>query len=583
MTRYPGKLGMLTMAASRRPQDRTGADPSLPRMPGRPFARQPASGRSILPGMLLAIALTALAMPITASSQMLRWAAQAEVQTLDPHAQNHPQTQAVLQHVYESLTRYTPRLQLEPALASSWEMLSPLVWRFHIRRGVRFHDGSPLTAEDVIFSLDRIQNANNPLSAQFTSIRGLRRVDDFLVEIILDKPAPLLPRHLADARIMSRRWALANKVAKAQNLKNREEGFSARHANGTGPFRVESWTAGQALRLERNPQWWDIAGFPGNLQGFSYQAIASDEARGRALQRGEVDLVTDLPAQRIPAMQKHARLKVATDIAQRTLLIGMDQGSARLQHAEAGEHNPFRDQRVRRAMALAVDMRTLYRITRGMYRPAGTIIAPGVNGWSPELDQRAPRNLRLARQLMSKAGYAKGFSVTLDCPNNRYPYDQEICQALVPMWARIGIRLRINSQPFASLVPRLETLDTSLWMIGWGSPDNDALHNLLSLAYTRTEKVDGAYNAARISDARLDRLIDAARFENQPAKRLELLQQALQIVKDQYYYLPLRHATRSWVMDRRTQLLAPTTERPDMRFVKMAPARDPKTEHSPHR
>ena len=159
------------------------------------------------------------------------------------------------------------------------------------------------------FSLDRIQNANNPLSAQFTSIRGLRRVDDFLVEIILDKPAPLLPRHLADARIMSRRWALANKVAKAQNLKNREEGFSARHANGTGPFRVESWTAGQALRLERNPQWWDIAGFPGNLQGFSYQAIASDEARGRALQRGEVDLVTDLPAQRIPAMQKHARLK----------------------------------------------------------------------------------------------------------------------------------------------------------------------------------------------------------------------------------------------------------------------------------
>ena len=146
MTRYPGKLGMLTMAASRRPQDRTGADPSLPRMLGRLFVRQPASGRSILPGMLLAIALTALAMPITASSQVLRWAAQAEVQTLDPHAQNHPQTQAVLQHVYESLTRYTPRLQLEPALASSWEMLSPLVWRFHIRRGVRFHDGSPLTA-----------------------------------------------------------------------------------------------------------------------------------------------------------------------------------------------------------------------------------------------------------------------------------------------------------------------------------------------------------------------------------------------------------------------------------------------------
>lgn len=574
------KTDVLTTAAARRAAGLPSPAQPSPRRAG--FLPQHIRRSAGLCWLLL-MAGPLLALPSPAFPHELRWAAQAEVQTLDPHAQNHPQTQAVLQHVYESLTRYTPHLQLEPALASSWEMLSPLAWRFHIRRGVRFHDGSPLTAEDVIFSLERIQEANSPLSAQFTSIRSVRAAGDFLIEIILDKPAPLLPRHLADARIMSKRWAISNKAAKAQNLKNREESFSARHANGTGPFRVESWTAGQALRLERNPQWWDTGGFPGNLQGFSYQAIASDEARSRALQRGEVDLVTDLPAQRIPAMQDRSRLKVATDIAQRTLLIGMDQGSARLQHGDAGERNPFRDQRVRRAMSLAVDMRTLYRITRGMYRPAGTIIAPGVNGWSPELDQRPPRNLRLARQLMSKAGYAKGFSVTLDCPNNRYAYDQEICKALVPMWARIGIRLRINSQPFASLVPRLETLDSSLWMIGWGSPDNDALHNLLSLAYTRSEKVDGAYNAARISDPQLDRLIDAARFENQPDRRLTLLQQALQIVKDQYYYLPLRHATRSWVMNRRTQLLAPTTERPDMRFVRIKAPRSQQVEQRPHR
>jgi len=150
---------------------------------------------------------------------------------------------------------------------------------------------------------------------------------------------------------------------------------------------------------------------------------------------------------------------------------------------------------------------------------------------------------------------------------NRYAYDQQICEALVPMWARIGIRVKINSLPFASLVPKLETLDSSLWMLGWGSPDFDALQNLLSLAYTRSDKVDGTYNAARISDPKLDKLIDQARYENNPIKRTGLLQQALEIVKTQSYYLPLAHAMRAWVMQRSISLVVPPSERPEMRFV----------------
>lgn len=235
--------------------------------------------------------------------------------------------------------------------------------------------------------------------------------------------------------------------------------------------------------------------------------------------------------------------------------------------------NPFRDQRVRHAMALAINERTLMRISGNMYQPAGTIVAPGVNGWTEALDRREATNLRQARQLMAQAGHAAGFKVTLDCPNNRYAYDQQICQALVPMWARIGIRVKINSLPFASLVPKLETLDSSLWMLGWGSPDLDALQNLVSLAYTRSEKVDGAYNAARISDPALDRLINRARTENDPEARTRLLESALGIVKKQYYYLPLAHAMRAWAMRRPVTLLAAPGERPDMRFVKVSPAK----------
>ncbi|MDO4232092.1 MAG: ABC transporter substrate-binding protein [Lautropia sp.] len=524
--------------------------------------------------MLLLSGLIAFALPAQARS--IRWAAQAEVQTLDPHAQHHSQTQAVLQHVYESLTRYNGRLEIEPSLASKWEVVSPLVWRFHIRKDVRFHDGTPLDADDVLFSLERIREAKNPLSVLISSIRSVRKLDSHLIEITVDKPAPLLPRHLADASIMSRSWARKHNAEKAQNHKRAEQGHSARHANGTGPFRVDGWPTDKPLHLTRNPDWWDSANFRGNISAFTYVPIGSDTARMRALLDDEVDIVTDLPSNQAAALRrKNPHLSYASLVAPRTLMIGMDQSSTRLRHGNAGNTNPFRDQQVRLAMYLALDMRRLYRATEGTTLPAGTIVAPGVTGWTAELDRRPARDLGLARQLMQKAGYADGFDVTLDCPNNRYAYDTAICEALVPMLKPIGIRVTVNSQPFASLMPRLETLDSSMWLLGWGSPDNDALHNLLSLTYTHSEKVPGTYNAARISNRGLDALIDAARVENRPEKRRKLLEQALQIVKDQVYYLPLRHATRTWVMNRRLKLLQLPAERPDMRFIETGTDRSP--------
>ena len=446
---------------------------------------------------LLLAGLLGAALPAGAAT--LRWAAQTEITSLDPHAQAHPQVQAVLQHVYESLTRYSPGLEVEPALAQRWELLSPVIWRFHLRQGVRFHDGSPLTADDVQFSLERLKGAGSTLGTMLAGVRSVRRIDEHTIDIVLDKPMPLLPRVLTDARIMNRRWARTHRAEAVLASKPGGSGYATRNANGTGPYRVaEGWAPGLPLQLERNPDWWNTGGFPGNADPVIYQAIASDDDRLRALERGEVDLVTDLPGQRIPALKRLPGLQVHTDVSQRTLLIGMDQFSDSLRYGHTGMGNPFRDQRVRHAMALAISKRTLTRVSRNMYQPAGTIVAPGVNGWTEALDRREATNLRQARQLMAQAGHAAGFEVTLDCPNNRYAYDQQICQALVPMWARIGIRVKINSLPFASLVPKLETLDSSLWMLGWGSPDFDALQNLLSLAYTRSDKVDGTYNAARI-------------------------------------------------------------------------------------
>lgn len=544
-------------------------------LPRTPVAQR--LSRLLTVALSVGLALGGLALPAAAAhAAELRWAAQTELTSLDPHAQPHPQAQAVLQHVYEALTRFSPDLQVEPALAMRWEQVSPLVWRFYLRENVRFHDGTPLTADDVQFSLERLKGAGSTLGTMLGGVRNIRRVNDLTLDILLDRPMPLLPRILTDARILSRRWARSHQAEAISGNKADATGYTARHANGTGPYHIEDgWAPGQPLQLVRNPNWWDRGGFPGNADTVIYHAIPLDEDRIRALQDGKVDLVTDPPGQRVPALRQTPSVRVVTNNAQRTLLIGMDQHSDSLAHGQTGLHNPFKDRRVRQAMSLALDMRALRRIGHGMYRPAGTIVTPGVNGWTPALDRRAPFNLKQARQLMRRAGYAQGFTVTLDCPNNRYAYDRQICQALVPMWKRIGIRVKVNSQPFASLIPRLETLDSSLWMLGWGSPDFDAQQNLLSLAYTRSEKIDGAYNAGRISDPSLDQLVDRARTEGNPETRTDLLESALDIVKAQYYYLPLLHARRAWAMRPPVRLLAMPGERPDLRFIKIVPAQQP--------
>lgn len=522
---------------------------------------------------LIIALLGGLTLPARAAT--LRWATQTEITSLDPHAQTLPQTQAVLQHVYEALTRYSPSQDVEPALAQRWEAITPLTWRFYLRTGVHFHDGTLLTIDDVLFSLERLKNAGSPLSTVLASIRTIRRASDRAIDIVLEHPVPMLPRILSDVRIMSQRWARLHNTEALKAGKPGSTDYATRHANGTGPYQLDGdWIPGLPLQLVRNTNWWDSAGFPGNADRVVYRAIASDDERQQALERGELDLVTDLPGQRIPALKRHPDLQVSTDVSQRTLLVGMDQFSDTLRYGgHTGMHNPFRDQRVRHAMALAIHIPSLLHITHNMYQPAGTIVTPGVNGWSERLDTREPYNLRLARQLMAQAGYSHGFNVRLDCPGNRYAYDLPICQALVSMWRKIGIHVSINRLPFASLVPRLETLDSSLWMLGWASPDMDALQNLLSLAYTRSDKVDGTYNAARISDPALDRLIDRAREEGNPLKRTDLLQQALGIIKNQYYYLPLAHALRAWVMKRSVTLASPPVERPEMRFVSLKEGR----------
>ncbi len=223
---------------------------------------------------------------------------------------------------------------------------------------------------------------------------------------------------------------------------------------------------------------------------------------------------------------------------------------------------------MRHALNLAIDADAIRRNTmRGLSIPAAILVAPGVNGWSRELDKREPVDLKRAKSLLTEAGYADGFEFTLDCPNNRYVNDEEICEALVGMWARIGVKVRPNPMPFANYIPKLDKLDTSAYILGWGATTYDALNSLQSLVRTRANGSDGSYNLGRISNPKIDALIDAAKSESDSIKRDAMLNEALRLTAINDYYLPIHHQVRPWVMKKSVTTVHRPDDRPESRFV----------------
>ncbi|MFO0122084.1 MAG: ABC transporter substrate-binding protein, partial [Inhella sp.] len=280
--------------------------------------------------LTLAAAL-ACATPL-ALAQTLRWAAQNDVLTLDPHSQNHSTTSALLQHAYEGLTRYNKDYQVEGALATDWKALSPTQVRFNLRKGVKFQDGTPLTADDVVFSFGRINSPHSSLKPFVAGINEVKKVDSHTVDFILAAPNPILTRTIIDFRIMSKAWAEKNKTTAPPNAAAKEETFATRNAMGTGPYRIVSWQPEQRMTLEQNPNWWDAKN-ASNIKQVLYLPIKSDQTRVAGLLSGEVDLLTDVPTQDVARLKADARLKVMEGNEVRTIFVAMDQGSDEIRNS----------------------------------------------------------------------------------------------------------------------------------------------------------------------------------------------------------------------------------------------------------
>ena len=496
----------------------------------------------------LAAAAFAVAAAVPAGAATLRWSSQGDIVTMDPHSQNEGFTNAYLDHIYETLVTRGKELKVEPCLATSWAYVNPTTMRFKLRPNVRFHDGTPLTADDVVFSIQRALSDTSNFKPYLAGVKEAKKVDDLTVDIVTDGPAPVLIPQLTEVRIMSKAWCTKHNVTKPQDFKAKEETYASRNANGTGPYILKSREPDVKTVAVRNSNWWGK--MEGNVDEIVYQPIKQDGTRLAALLSGEIDFVLDPPPQDIPMLKQNPKIKVLEGMENRTIFLGMDQGRDELLYSSVKGKNPFKDKRVREAFQAAIDLNAIKtQVMRGLSVPTAVMYAPQVDGYPRDLDRVKPADRVRAKKLMADAGYADGFEITLDCPNNRYVNDEKICVAVAGMLAQINVKVKVNAMPRAQYFPKIQNFDTSFYMLGWGVPTFDSQYALQSLVRTVVPKTaDGDYNFGKYSNAKVDESIDKLKTEIDPAKRAILAHQASRIHQEEVGHIPLHFQVIPWAM-----------------------------------
>ena len=499
--------------------------------------------RTLITGLAL---LAALTLSAAAWAQTLRWASQGDALTMDPQSQNEGLNNAINGQVYERLTMRDRNLALVPSLATEWAQTGPLAWRFKLRPGVKFHDGTPLTADDVVFSVNRAKSPVSTFSVYANALGTPVAVDALTVDFRLDKVNPIFLQHLDVISIMSRAWAEKNRVQRPLDFKNKEESFASFNANGTGPYQLVQRQPGIKTSFRRNAMWWGR--FDGNVQDIVFTPIANDATRLAALISGEIDFVLDPAPRDIARLRSVGGVKVIEGPENRLIFIGMDQQRDELLHGSVKDRNPFKDARVRRALYQAVDIETLRnKLMNGLSVPTGGHTPSPQGAYNDaELERRLPFDLAGARRLMADAGYADGFEVTIDCPNNRYVNDEEICIALATMWAQLKVRVKVNGMPRSTYFQKMEKWDTSMYLLGWGGAVTDAETTLTPVMRNPGAKGEGLYNYGRSRNDKFDALAAQSTVEADPAKREALIKAALREWKEQVHTIPLHRQVIPW-------------------------------------
>jgi peptide/nickel transport system substrate-binding protein len=504
-----------------------------------------------------AIAAAAVAMS-PASGQTLRYANQGDLKSLDPATLNETTTLAHLGQVYEGLIARDKDLKIIPALAESWETPEPTRWRFHLRHGVKFQNGDPFTADDVVFSADRFRaNGSNLINRLDADVKVVK-VDDYTVDFVLRQPNPILNSQWDTWYIMDKKWCEENNSIAPTPVSATTPTYASLHANGTGAFSIESHQPGVKTVFKVNPNWWRKPEH--NLKEIVFTPIASDATRVAALLSGEVDIIEPVPLQDIARVDASPNAQVLKGPELRTIFLGMDQTRDELLYSSVKGKNPFKDVRVREAFYKAIDIEAIKtRVMRGLSTPSALMIAPQLYPLSKDFT-RPKYDSDAAKKLLTEAGYPDGFEVTMDCPNDRYVNDAAICQAVVGMLARIGIKINLLAQPKAQYFAKVLKpggYQTSFYLLGWtpGTFDShNVMHQIMGCRDNPKDPTRGEANLGGYCNKEFDNLTDEVLQEADTTKRDLLIKQAFEIAMKDYAYIPLHQQALAWGVSKKLKV-----------------------------
>jgi peptide/nickel transport system substrate-binding protein len=499
--------------------------------------------RFMLAGAALAL------MAGTAGAQTLTMGVIAGPESIDPHFTATGTHSESLKHVFDTLTHSGDRLQVEPGLAESWRTVNPTTWEFRLRRGVKFHDGSDMTAEDVAASIRRMQTLSgpNPTRIYVRRVQEVRIVDPHTIQIVTDGPAPTLPNDFIRLFVTSAR------ATAGLTPENSNEAFnSGRAAIGTGPYRFGSWTPREQFTVERFDAHWN--GRPAWARHVRRE-IANPAARVAQLRTGQVDMIVRVPAADVATLERDRTLSVTKAETVYVFNLALDQRESTPQvTARDGSRlaaNPYRDARVREAIDLAIDRRALAEVAmEGLGTPVSQMVTPGIFGFNPALTIPTP-NVQRARQLLGEAGYPNGFRMVLNFTNNRLPGDAGVGAAMTQMLARIGLEVQAAGQPAAVIFPARARGELSNIMAGWGTLTGEANYYYAANSHSNNAQLRlGAFNWNGYANPEVDRLIRAANVELDERRREQLLQEIGAKVTADRVVIPLAAVGSAWAMRR---------------------------------
>ncbi len=485
----------------------------------------------LVPALFAAALSACVATPVMAAE--FRWATTADAATLDPHAQNTATVLGFLNNVYEGLVRRGRDMRLEPALAERWEALPDGAgWRFHLRRGVSFHDGAGFDAEDVVFSYERAAARESDVASWFARVVRVEAIDSHTVDFLTSAPEPIFPDSIANFMILDQGWAEANGAARP----DRETGnYATLNANGTGAFRVTLREPGLQTVLEPFDKWWGTPEH--NITRATHKPIKNPATALASLISGAVDFIEPVPIQDVERLRATEGVQVIEGVEARTLFFGFRQNSETLLDGGA---NIFTDARVRRAVNHAIDVDAIVKvILHGAAQPVSQLIDPASRGFSRARAARPAFDPDAAKALIAEAG-ATGAAFTLACPNDRYIADEAVCQAVVGMLAQTGLAPRLTTLPAAQYFAALREGQFDMYLLGWSAGTFDAEHPIRFLAATPdAEKKLGSWNFGGFSNARVDDLLPLIQSELDEHARQAMLDEVTAILQDEAAYVPL--------------------------------------------